>query len=263
MTDHSNAPISNSTDILRQILILVATPLIWICSSIGFFLETARNPSEFSDLTENILVPQTTAFSIWLPIFIGIMAYGCIQAFRANRARMIYRESGWWMAAGLWGVVLWGIVTAFLPDRSVELVATFIFIPTMFCLVTAMTKLWKRRTTLDNLETWLVLAPISLIAGWCSIAVFVGLNGLIWKFVEPLGWSIIGTGLSVLGLALWWAVFVLRQKAINKIYSFPIIWGLSFLVLRHIGQDGNFWISGGAMIGIIAILLAAFIPKQL
>ena len=108
-----------------------------------------------------------------------------------------------------------------------------------------------------TLEKWLVLTPISLIAGWCSIAVFVGLNGVIWKYAEPLGWNITATALSVLGPALWWAIYVLRHGALNKIYAVPIIWGLSFLALRHFGEGGDSYIGGAASIGILAIILAA------
>jgi hypothetical protein len=227
---------SEAGDIFRQFLVLLATPLIWVFSSLGVFLDSARSPSGFSDMTENVLVPQTFAFSIWFPIFIGIMAFGIIQALPSNRTRDVYRQSGWWIAAGLWGVAIWGLVTAFVPDAAVELLATLVFIPTMVCLVFGMIKLWRRRDELSALETWGVLAPVSLIAGWCSIAVFVGLNGLIWKFVEPLGWNITASALSVLGLALWGAIYILRHGAMNKIYAFPIVWGLGFWPFGILGQ---------------------------
>lgn len=250
-------PKHRRADILRQFLILLATPLIWLFSSLGFFVNTARSPSEFSDLTVNWLVPQTFAFSIWGPIFIGIFAYGFVQALPINRTRSIYRQSGWWIAAGLWGVASWGLVTAFAADNVVELFASLIFIPTMMSLVMGMIKLWRGRASLSGLEKWLVLTPISLIAGWCSIAVFVGLNGLIWKWAEPLGWNITASALSVLGPALWWVIYVLRHGALNKIYAFPVLWGLGFLALRHLGSSGDLYIGGTALLGMFAVVLAA------
>lgn len=249
--------ISRPTDIVRQILILLASPLIWVFSSLGIFLDSARSPADFSDLSVNLLVPQTTAFSIWLPIFIGILAYGIVQALPSNRTHELYRKSGKWVAAGLWGVAAWGLITAYAPDNIVEILATLIFIPTMMALVMGMIKMWQGRAALSTLEKWLVLTPVSLIAGWCSIAVFVGLNGLVWKIVEPLGWHITGTALSILGLALWWAIYVLRQHALNIVYAFPIVWGLGFLALRHLSQDGNLYLGSAALIGIIAVILAA------
>lgn len=249
-------------DISRQLANLLAAPLIWICSSLGFFIQSARNPSDFSDLSENLLVPQTFAFSIWFPIFLGIFAYAIFQAIPANRSRAIFRETGWWVAAGLWGIVTWGIVTAFVPDRFVERLATLVFIPSMCALVVAMARLSKRSISLSKAEFWFMLIPISLIAGWCSIAVFVGLNGLIWSYVEAWGWSAVGTTLSVLGLTLWWVIYVLRQQANNKIYAFPIIWGLGFLAIRHFDQDGSIWITYAAVIGIIAVALACTIKTD-
>jgi len=255
---------TNSVDLARQAAILIAAPLIWICSSLGLFIDSARSPSDFSDLTKNLLVPQTFAFSIWLPIFLGILAYACLQALRVNQTRAIFRETGWWVAAGLWGIVAWGLVTAFAPDAIVEALASLIFIPTMIALVIAMIRFARRKEALDKLEHWLILAPISLIAGWCSIAVFVGLNGFIWSLVEPLGWSMLGTALSVLGLALWWAVYILRHGARNPIYAFPILWGLGFLALRHIGSDGetSLWIGGSAIFAALFVLGAATIGAK-
>ena len=253
----TNPSKSNSKDIWRQGFVLFATPLIWIFSSLGVFLEGARSPREFSDLSVNWLVPETFAFSIWGPIFLGIMAYGVVQALPRNRSRLIHRDSGWWIAAGLWGVAAWGLITAYVPDNSVEVLASLIFLPTMTALVMGMIKLWQGRNVLTPLETWLVLAPVSVIAGWCSLAIFVGLNGVVWKYVEALGCNMTTTALSVLGPALWWAIFVLRHGALNKIYAFPIIWGLGFLAVRHLRQDGNIYIGAAAIIGIAAIILAA------
>ena len=249
-------------DFARQLLNLLAAPLIWVCSSLGFFMDSARSPSEFSDLSENLLVPYTLAFSIWLPIFIGILIYAVVQMMGTNKTREVFRTTGWWVAAGLWGIVLGGLVTSVAPSSGVELLATLIFIPSMIALVISMVRLTHRRKALDTMEKLFVLTPISLIAGWCSIAVFVGLNGLIWSYVETLGWSATGTALSVLGLALWWVIFVLRQGAANMIYAFPVVWGLGFLALRHFGAGGSTWISSVAVIGILAVILAATLRSK-
>jgi len=190
------------------------------------------------------------------------MAYGVIQARPATRARDLFRKSGWWIAAGLWGVAAWGLVTAYIPDSTVEIIATLVFIPSTICLTMGMIKIWQRRSSLTGLEKWFVLTPVSLIAGWCSIAVFVGLNGLTWSFVESLGWNMTATALSVLGLALWWGIYILRHGALNKIYAFPILWGLGFLGLRHISDGGEKMISLAAGVGVLMILLAAFVPSK-
>ena len=236
---------------------LLAAPLIWLASSLGLMIQSARSPSDFSDLSDNILVPQTFAFSIWFPIFIGILAYGVIQALPSNRTRAVFRQTGWWVAAGLWGIVGWGLATSFLSDSVVELAASLIFIPSMFVLVVAMVRFSRLRQSLDAIEQWLVLAPVSLIAGWCSLAVFVGLNGLIWGWVKTLDWNQIGTALSVLTLALGWVIAVLRRGAQNRIYAFPVLWGLGFLALRHFSEGGSGLIGTVSVVGIFSIIAAA------
>jgi len=249
-------------DLARQILILIAAPLIWVCSSLGLFVETARSPAAFSDLSLNLLVPQTFAFTIWLPIFLGIFAYSIIQSLRVNRGRAVFRDTGWWIAFGLWGIVLWGLVTAFAPDSSVEVLASLIFMPSMIALVIAMVKLFRQRSSLDSTEHWLVLVPISLIAGWCSIAVFIGLNGLLWNFVESLGWGLFPTSVMTLAVALCWAIIVLLKGAANKAYAFPIIWGLAFLALRHFSEGGTTILAATSCAGIIAIVLTITITPK-
>ena len=255
---------ATASDTLRQIVNLIGAPMIWLSSSLGIFLPNVRSPQDFSDLSENLLVPFGAAFSIWFPIFIGITIYGIVQMLPRNKTRTIFRATGWWIAAGFWLCTAWGLITAYAPDGVVELTATLVFIPAMLSLVVAMVKLSRGRAQLSGAEIWTVLVPISLIAGWCSIAVFVGANGLIFSYVQNLGWSAVGTALSVLSLALGWAIVVLRRGATNRAYAFPIIWGLAFLALRHLGQAGGTTIIGGAAIlGIfIVIATAVYRPRD-
>jgi len=248
-----NPTLQSAHDLWRQLAILLAAPLIWLASSLWLFLDFARNQSEFSDLSLNLLVPQTFAFAIWFPIFLGIIAYGCLQALRVNRSRDVFRQSGWWIAAGLWGIIAWGLTTAFAPDSSVEMLASLIFLPTMVALVIGMTKIHQTRHNLDALERALILWPISLIAGWCSLAFFVGLNGVVWSYVEPLGWDSVWTALGILILALIWTGNILIRGAINPVFGLPVIWGLAFLVLRHMSTGGTREIAYIALIGITVI----------
>ena len=260
--DEVNPSLQTASDLWRQLAIIVAAPLIWLASSLWLFIGSARSQSEFSALSLNLLVPQTFAFAIWFPIFVGIIAFGCLQSLRVNRTRNVFRRSGWWIAAGLWGIVAWGLITAFAPDWSVETLASMIFLPTMIALVIGMTRLHQNRHKLDSIERVLILWPISLIAGWCSLAFFVGLNGLVWSYVEPLGWNSVWTALAVLSLALAWIIAVVKIWGSNSAYLFPAIWGLFFLTLRHLADDGNDLLAI-LSIGGICILTSLSAPKLL
>lgn len=244
-------------DYLRQSLNLIFAPIMWLSSSLGFFVAGARDPSGLSELTYNPLVPLGPAFSIWFPIFVGCAAYAVVQALPRNRGRSVYRAIGWWTAIGFILINLWGVATSLLDDRIVEIAGTLIFLPAMLALVIAMVKVSRRREALSRVEKWIVLTPIALIAGWCSLAVFVGTNAVAWNMVEPLGWSLVGTSISVLAIGLGWVVCVLQRGAQSRLYAFPIVWGLAFLAAKRLLVEGTEpaigWV---AILGILIVILA-------
>lgn len=236
---------------------LLLAPLMWILSSVNFVVPSARSAKDFSDMSDNLLVPFGAAFSIWLPIFVGCIAYGIVQWRASNRARDVFRSSSGWTAAGFAGVCGWALISAFVPDSLVQWGTALIFVPTMLCLVKAMTVIHARKTELTGAERIMVHLPISLIAGWTSIAVFLNWMPIAADALSG-GLSLQTASLIVLAFALIWALFVLRRKARNLAYAFPIIWGLAFLAVRHIGQeDGTTLIGGAAIFGAAVIALAA------
>lgn len=245
----------SSADHFRRWANLLLAPAMWILSSLWLFEPSARSAQGFSNLSENPLVPWGPAFSIWFPIFIGVIAYGIIQWLRSNAGRDIFRQTGWFTAGGFALICGWALITSYFPADLVEWSASLIFVPAMVLLVWAMVKFTKSRQHLDGVEQWLVLAPVSLIAGWCSIAVFIGWNPLVARVtgLEPVTASYV-----TLGLALIWILLVLRSGGLNRLYAFPPIWGLGFLAYRHFALDGG--VSGlGAMavVGMVALIIAA------
>ncbi|WP_416878987.1 hypothetical protein [Litorimonas sp.] len=253
---------SHLTDYIRQIIILVAAPSMWILSSLSQFDDNARSPDGLSDINESLLVPLGFAFAIWFPIFVGCIAYGIIQVLPPNRTRKIFRHSGKWSAAGFIGICIWSLISAYAGESWAQWGTAIIFIPAMLCLVNTMLILTRGRHKLDNLETVCVWLPVSLIAGWTSLAVFlnwtpivIGLFGSNVPFIVP--------NIIMLLAALVWAGFMTRKSGANRAYAFPIIWGLSFLFIKQVfvTQD-SILIGGLALAGALLIIgLAAFKPE--
>ena len=113
------------------------------------------------------------------------------------------------------------------------------------------------------IETICVWLPISLIAGWTSLAVFLNWTPIFTELLQshiPL-WA---SSSSMLLAALVWAGFVIRRSGANRAYAFPIIWGLSFLFIKHIFITQNsIFIGGLALAGALIIIgLAAFKPES-
>lgn len=220
----------------RRLLNLILPWLMWICSSMNLFTTAARSPSAMSDANPSLLVPSGIAFSIWLPIFLLCIAYGVLQFLPRNSDNAVFKEVAWWTVAGFSGVCLWGLVNAFWPLATVQMATAIIFIPVMLILVTTMFKFDRLRQKAK--QKWpFSFAGISMIAGWCSIAVFLN-----WA-PQTTGW-LGAAGLSpslgatlILIFALIWIVSVTWRSNGNIAYIVPPIWGLGWLIMKRLNTE--------------------------
>ena len=264
--NQDNAPPSGGarlSDYIRQALGLITAPLMWILSTLPVFDSNARSPKGLSDINENLLVPLGFAFSIWFPIFVGCISYGILQAFSTNRTRDTFRASGWWAGSGFALICLWSLISAYAPASWVQLGTAIVFIPAMLCLVKAMLILTKKHQALNKIETICVWLPISLIAGWTSLAVFLNWTPIVTKLMGNQIPLLVPT-IIMLALALVWAAAVTRKSNANRAYAFPIIWGLSFVFVKQIFVAQDSLLTGGlALAGALLIIaLAAFKPSS-
>jgi hypothetical protein len=253
-------------DSLRQISNVILAPLMWICSSLGFVIEGANSPGDMSDPNTNLLTPFGAAFSIWLPIFLLCIAYGLVQARLRNREHGVFRRLGWWSAAGFAGVCLWGLVNAFAPMQPFNwalLSTAIIFIPTMLLLVKAMLIVTTEKGNLKGFEKIVTWLGLSLIAGWCSIAVFLNWTTQTVTLMTNAGVDAQLSHTIILALALIWGVFIILKSGGNRAYAFPIIWGLVFIVIRRLNSDPSYTvITVSATIGIVVLIVACLVKPK-
>jgi len=252
-----------SLDILRQALVVIFAVTVPLASNIASIVGYGRSISDQSDASDTLLVPWSFAFSIWGPIFLGLFAYAIIQGFPKNGARPIYRATGWLMVASLGLITAWGLAAAFPPEDASRWLTALIFVPAMAAAVQAMVILSRRKAELSALEGWAVWAPISLLAGWCSLAVFLnwsqlGVNG-------PIGFGLSETVVCLLALAsaLAWVVWSLHKTAGNAVYAFPVLWGLGFLAYARLAVDDlNMTIAVAAIVGFLIVLGSTLVAAR-
>ncbi len=249
-------------DVFRQWLNLIAAPLMWILSTLPQITSWGRTAKDFSDINNSLLVPYGIAFSIWLPIFVGCIGYAILQAMKTNRSRDIFRKSGWWTAGGFISVCLWALISGW-GNTSLLLWGTALtFIPTVYCLVKAMLVLTRGKDALDKTEKFWVWAPISFIAGWTSIAIFLNWTPIV---IGGFGSSVpdIVPNMLMLGVALLWAIFITKRSGGNIAYTFPIIWGLAWLAFKTLTQSPQFGVIGiAAILGAITVSILALLFRR-
>lgn len=266
ITDNQHGNLTGSkkaqlSDFGRQWANLILPPLMWLLSSIGFLDNRARTPSELSDINESLLVPFGAAFSIWLPIFVLCIAYGILQVLKTNRTREVFRQTGWWTAAGFFLICIWSLIAAYAPNDLALLGTAIIFVPAMLCLVKAMLIVTASKKSLDKTERICVWLPLSLIAGWTSIAVFLNWTPLVMELMDNI--PLLMSNIIMLTLALIWATFIIRKSGGNRAHAFTIVWGLAFLALKQLVTDQTAPAIGIiSLIGIMVLIGAAvYKPK--
>lgn len=257
MTQH------RSNDTLRAFANLILAPAMMIISNIPMVTDLGRSPSDFSDQNDSLLVPFGIAFSIWLPIFIFAIIYGVVQFLPKNRTREIFRKIGWWTAAGFAFVNIWSLISGFAPDSLVLWGTALTFVPMVCCLVTAMLTVSRHKNQLAGPETWSVWLPISLIAGWTSIAMFLNFTPIATGILGGIGLSSTISAVIMLSAALVFAALMLKRSGGNPAYAFPILWGLAWLAFARFHVDDiNMTIGYAAVVGFVLLLAITLYARR-
>lgn len=223
-----------------------------------------------SEANESLLVPFGAAFAIWLPIFCFCFAYSILQALPKNRTHPLFRRMGWWSLAGFGGVCLWGIINAFAPMQSDVFPydgalwgTAIIFIPTMLCLVKAMLIVTQDRPNLSRAEFYTAYIGLSLISGWCSVAVFLNWTPQFVAALLPSGLAVQFLNIIMLAAALAWTVFIIRRSGQNRVYAVPVLWGLVFIAIaRFTETPAHTAVGTAAAFGAILVVAASFIRAK-
>ncbi len=250
------------SDTSRQFLNLLAAPLMWVLSTLPQIIDVGRTAKEFSDINDSLLVPFGAAFAIWFPIFVGCLGYAYIQAKAVNKTRAVFRECGWWTGIGFSAVCGWALISTFAPPGLLLWGTALIFIPAVYCLVKAMLILTARKDELSRAERFWALGPISLIAGWTSIAIFLNWTPII---AGSFGSSVPIIMPNIIGLiaALIFAVIIIPKSGGNLAYAFPILWGLAWLAYEQLINTAEAPMIGyGAIIGFVLLGVAVILSRK-
>ena len=202
------------------------------------------------------IVPIYWAFFIWFLIFPACIAFGIYQAFPKQRKNDIQRRIGFYTASAFIGITAYALVAQFGGSDWI-LVAIFVWI--LASLISALFHLTDYRHRLTQREQYIVLAPISLLTGWVSLAILVNLADAL-KISGIIQTGTVETIFSVflLLVALLFASFIIRRTRGNLWYAFPVIWGVIGVVIANIQERPNHMVavtSGSVALAILGVLL--------
>ena len=159
------------------------------------------------------------AFSIWGLIYAGMLAYAIYQALPSTRETPGLRTLGWPSVAAMAGCGLWLIAAVY--DLKLATMVIIIGSAATLCI-----PLLRRYPAQNRIDFWLVAAPLSVLAGWLTVASAINTLTVLtgWGFINAStapGWAAGG----VIVVALVAAAIAAASR--NWIYPLPVAWGLA------------------------------------
>jgi hypothetical protein len=200
-------------------------------------------------------VPQVQpiywSFFIWFLIYAACIAYGIYQALPEQRENEILRRVGFYTASAFIGVTAYALVAQSKIGSEWILIAIFIWI--LASLLVAIMRLTVDQSRLTKTEEYAVLLPVSLLFGWCSLAVFVNIAAILKDsgMLAPIETSFSLFLLLVAGSVA--SVIIYKTKG-NIWYTIPVIWGLIGVVIANIWQQPNTTAAGAASLAAIILV---------
>lgn len=227
------------------LLLALSMPLVGWLSNSGLFGPTN---GEISARYPTLIVAAGYAFAIWGPIFALDAVFGIGQLVTGEdswRLRRIRRFT----AAGFALTSLWMVVFT----RQWFWLALAVIWLSLGCLLAAA---WLASHTRRHArQPWWQWLPLSLHAGWVSLAVFLNVAQVVVAFeLLPVDHMLPWT-LPLFGLA---AMLLLGMLAIlrgNPWYALPAVWGLLGVYVRQIQSP----LAGATVAALVALALAVLL----
>lgn len=200
--------------IVAAALFAVGTPIVqWLTGTIAVGQTNLVNDGE------QTLKAARYAFSIWSLIYAGVLAYAIYQALPSTRESPGLRMLGWPSVAAMLGCGVWLIAASL--DWRWATVAIIVASAAALCVPLA-----KRYPVQNKADFWLVAAPLSMLAGWLTVASAINTLtvltsvGLITVDSAP-AWA--GGGIVLVLLVAG----TLSAASRNWVYPLPVAWGLA------------------------------------
>lgn len=237
-------------DFLRQgtnLVFSLAQFLVTFLPALGFGIGIGERATG----GEPAVQPIFWAFFIWFPIYAACIAYGIYQALPAQRKHEILRCTGLSTGSAFIGVTAYALVAQFGGSDWI-LIAIFVWI--LASLLTAYFWIAAYRARLTHTEQVLVLAPISLLTGWVSLAIFVNLAAVLkTSGMIPAGTIETAFSLVLLIIAFVVAAVLIHKGKGNVWYTVPVIWGVIGVVVANVQRQPNGLVAVAA--GLVALSL--------
>jgi|JI9StandDraft_2_1071091.scaffolds.fasta_scaffold37193_2 hypothetical protein len=211
--DTSRKPTIRTVAIVLAAVIAAGTPIIQALTG-----TLSVGQSDLVTSGDATLRAAAYAFSIWGLIYGALLAFAVYQALPATQESPSLRRLGWPSVVAMLGCSAWLVATTY--DARLATVAIIVVSAAVLCVPLA-----RRYPVQHRIDFWLICAPVSMLAGWLTVASAINTLTVLTGFgvidaVSAPAWAAAGVALvAIIGL---WLTSVSR----NWVYPLPIAWGL-------------------------------------
>jgi len=246
-----------TTDQVRRIAVIAAEIFCVVGTLFGVgVIGTRVEESSGGALaaTATLIAPAGPAFSIWTPIYLGLLGYAVWQALPANAVRERVRSTGWLAAASMVLNAAWLLVT----QQGWIWVSVVVIVALALTLGTLVQRL-TRETAASTLERILLDVTFGLYLGWVAVATCANITAALVDSGVDLG-ATANQVVAVVVLAVAAGLGVLFARRLGGRWSVAaaMAWGLAWIAVGRLGDEPRSVATGiAAVVAAVVVLLAA------
>ena len=255
-TSASPHPELTTADQVRRVVVIAAEVFCVVGTLFGIgVIGTRVEESSGGALaaTATLVAPAGPAFSIWTPIYVGLLAYAVWQALPVNAVRARVRSTGWLAAASMVLNAAWLLVTqqGWIWASVVVIVALALTLGTLV----------ERLTHEPAGTTWdrvLLDGTFGLYLGWVAVATCANITAALVDSGVDLGAAANQVAaVAVLAVAAGLGVLFARRLGGRWAVAAAMAWGLAWIAVGRLGDEPRSVATGIAGIVAALVVLAA------
>ena len=245
----SFAPASPQAADLPPRLVVLACAVLQILTPMLPALGVGEPIGSQSESVQTLITPAGWAFSIWGALYTGTILFAIYQALPAQQHSRLLARLRWPAAGAFLGNALWAAYTQVFGLSAIS-VAIIVF--TLVCLLAIFRRLTRWQPRFTPGERWLVMLPLTALAGWLTAATIVNIAAALQFHGVEAGSSApaIAGALAIVGSVI--VAAALTSARGNPPYALVFLWALAAIYAAG-GQQSALVAAATAIAALVVI----------
>jgi hypothetical protein len=212
-----------------------------------------QTPSEIAKRFDSYFIPADFTFSIWGPIYLGLLAFVAYPFLPQQRGSQAMTGIGGLFAVSCIANAAWILLWHY----EYFFVSPLLMLLMLGSVATIYIRLNIGRSQIDTRDWWLLQMPISLYLGWLTVATISNIS-IVLELSNWDGWGLSEEDwmLVMLAVTTMLAILVARLRR-DVVFLLVLIWALTGIAVKHAIVREVFFgsVAASAVIGLLIVLI--------